>query len=134
MVKWIGKNVIALETLEGSLDGHVADVRSERRTKNKSVSCRRGSGERQTRGETALDPNTPENRERCNTAQVNNDESLYSFRDHLTTLMFIVARETHKSPFSSENGYPAYTFQTARTVFVELFCTPESTMENRHFA
>ena len=33
--------------------------------------------ERLTRGETALVPNTPENRERWNTAQVNNHESLF---------------------------------------------------------
>ena len=34
------KMFIALETLEGFLDGHVADVLHERRTKSKSVSCR----------------------------------------------------------------------------------------------
>ena len=33
-----------------------------------------------------MDPNTPENRERGNTAQVNNYESLFPFSDHLTTL------------------------------------------------
>ena len=42
-VDW--KNVIALETLEGFLDGHVTDVRPEWRAKNKPVSCRRGLGE-----------------------------------------------------------------------------------------
>ena len=47
--------------------------------------------ERLARGEAALDPNTPENRERWNTAQVNNHESLFSFSDNLTTLTFIVA-------------------------------------------
>ena len=50
--------------------------------------------------------------------------------------MFIVAsdlseRETHKFPFSSGNmTVTAYTFQAVRTVFVELFCTPKSSMEN----
>ena len=36
---------IALETLEGCLDGHVAVVHHERRAKTKPVSHRRGSGE-----------------------------------------------------------------------------------------
>ena len=40
------KICIALETLEGFLDGHVADVYHERRAKTKQVSCRRDSRER----------------------------------------------------------------------------------------
>ena len=51
------------------------------------------NAERLTRGETALDPNAPENRERWNTALVNNHESLFSFSDNLTTLTFIVASD-----------------------------------------
>ena len=35
-----------------------------------------------TRGETALHPNTPENRERLDTAQVNDHESLFPFSDN----------------------------------------------------
>ena len=71
------------------------------------------NAERPTRGETALNPNTLETRERWNAAQVSNHESLFSFSDNLTTLMFIVAndliegqreRETHKFHFSEENG------------------------------
>ena len=89
-------------------------------------------------GETALDPNTPENRERWNTAQVNNHESLFSFGDNLTTLMFIVAtdlseaqRERLTNSLSLQGmDICAYTFETVRTVFVELFCTPKSSMEN----
>ena len=37
-VDW--KILLALETLDGFLDGHVAEVRPERRAKNKSVSCK----------------------------------------------------------------------------------------------
>ena len=34
-------------------------------------------------------------------------------------------------PFlSSVNNVPAHTFEAARTVFFELFCTPKSSMEN----
>ena len=46
------------------------------------------NAERLIRGETALDPNTQENREKWNTAQVNNHESLFPFSDNLVTLMF----------------------------------------------
>ena len=45
------------------------------------------NAEKLTRGETASEPNTPENRERWNTAQVNNHESLFPFSDNLITLM-----------------------------------------------
>ena len=69
--------------------------------------------ERLTRGETVLDPNTRENRERWKTAQMNNHEGLFPFSDNLITLMFIVAsdlteaqRETYKFPFSYRNKYP----------------------------
>ena len=71
------------------------------------------NAERSTRGETALDPNTPENRERWNTAQVNVHESLFPFSDNLITLLFIVASDlteaqrerTYKFPFSQGNAY-----------------------------
>ena len=55
------------------------------------------NAERLTRGETALDPNTPENREKWNTAQVNNHESLFPFSDNLITLMFTVASESSEA-------------------------------------
>ena len=52
--------------------------------------------------------------------------------------MFIVAsdlseaqRETHKFFFSLQGmDIPAFTFESVRAVFVELFCTPKSSMEN----
>ena len=71
--------------------------------------------ERELWGETVLDPNTPENRERWNTAQVNTHESLFPFSDNLITLLFIVAsdlteaqRETDKFPFSWGNEYHCF--------------------------
>ena len=58
-----------------------------------------------TRCETALDPNTPQNRERWDTAQVSNHEGLFPYSDNLITLMLVVAsdlteaqRETYKFP------------------------------------
>ena len=45
------------------------------------------------RGETVLDPNTRENRERWDTAQMTNHQGLFSFSDNLITLMFVVASD-----------------------------------------
>ena len=73
------------------------------------------NSERELWGETVLDPNTPENRDRWNNAQVNTHESLFPFSDNLITLMFIVAsdlteaqRETDKFPFSQGNEYHCF--------------------------
>ena len=106
----------------------------EQRTNQYLADVAQVDAEKLTRGETALDPNTPENRERWNTAQVNEHDSLFSFSGNLTTLMFTVAsdlgeaqreRERLTSSFSTGNGYPAHIFVT-----VELFCTPKRSMEN----
>ena len=61
------------------------------------------NAERLARCETALAPNTPENREKWNTAQVNNHESLFSFSDHLTTLMFFVASDLSEAQGERES-------------------------------
>ena len=61
-----------------------------------------------------------------------------SFSDNLTTLMFIVAsdlseaqRERLTSSLSLQGvEVTAYTSEAVRRVFVELFCTPKSSMEN----
>ena len=77
----------------------------EQRTNQYLADVAQENAERLTRGETALDPDTPENRERWNTAQVNKHVSLFPLGDDLITLMFVVAsdlseaqRETHKFP------------------------------------
>ena len=110
----------------------------EQRTNQYLADVAQENAERLTRGETALDPNTPETRERWNIAQVNIHEILFPFSDNLTTLIFIVAsdlsdsqRETLTSPLPPRRkDISVYTFETVRTVFVELFCTPKSSMEN----
>ena len=76
---------IVLETLAG-----FADVRQQR-TDQYLADVVQEKAERLTRSETALDPNAPATRERWNAAQLSNHESLFSFSDNLTTLMFIVA-------------------------------------------
>ena len=97
----------------------ISALSEEQRTNQYFADVTLVNAERLTRGETALDPNTLESRERWNTAQVNNHKSLFSFSDKLTTLMFIVAsdlieaqreRETHKFPFSSVNECPRLFF------------------------
>ena len=63
---------------------------------------------------------------------------LFPFSDNLTTLMFFVSidlseaqRERLTSPFSLQGvDVTAYTYEAVRPVFVELFCSPKSSMEN----
>ena len=82
-----------------------------------------------TRGETALDPNTPENRERWNTSHVNNHESLFPFSDNLITLMFVVASdlsEAQSKRLTSSVSLKGLNITAVRTTFLELFCTMEN--------
>ena len=115
---------MAAVTDEQRKNQHLADVAQE-------------EVERPATGETAVDPNAPENRERWKTAHVNNHESVFSFSDNLTTLMFIVAsdlseaqRERLTSSLSLRE-MDVHTFENVRTVFGDLFCTQKSSMENR---
>ena len=113
----------------------------ERNTKTKSVYLAdviRQNEERQTRNEEVLDLDASETRDRWNATPVTTHERLLPFNDNLTTLMFVVAsdlseaqRERLSSSLSLQGvNVTAYTFGAERTVFVELFCTPKSAMEN----
>ena len=70
--------------------------------------------------------------------KVTTHERLFPFSDNFTILMFVVAsdpseaqRERLTSSFSLKRvNVTAYTFEAVRTVFVEIFCTPKSSMEN----
>ena len=70
--------------------------------------------------------------------QVTSHGRLVPFSDNLTTLMFTVAsdlseaqRERLTSSLSPQGvNVTAYTLEAVRIVFVELFCTPQSSMEN----
>ena len=91
---------IEIVKFNGFLVGHVADVRTERKAKNKPVSCCRKTDKKRD-GFGSECTSNPRKVECC----TSNDESLFSFNDNLTTLMFIVAsdlmlreRETHKFP------------------------------------
>ena len=71
-------------------------------------------------------------------AQVAAHERLLPFSDNLTTLMCIVGsdlcepqRERLTSSFSLQGAdVTAYTFEKEGAVFVELFCTPKSSLDN----
>ena len=109
MVMWIGRFSLSLKHLRDAwMDNLPMSALSEEQRRSQYLAdVAQENAERELWGETVLDPNTPENRERWNTAQVNNHESLFPFSDNLITLMFIVAsdlteaqRETDKFPFS----------------------------------
>ena len=94
--------------------------------------------ERTIRNVDDLEPSTQETRNRWNVNQVNIHEQIFPFSDNLTTLMFIVAsdlsqaqRKRLTSSLSLRRmNVPAYTLEAIRTRFLELFCTPKSSMEN----
>ena len=118
MVKWIGKMSFLLKRVKDScMDMLPMSALSEEQRNNQYLAnVAQENAERLTRGETALDPNTPENRERWTAAQVNNHESLFSLSDNLTTLMFVVASDLSEAQrerltssfFSTVNGYPRF--------------------------
>ena len=95
MVKWIGRFPLSFQrsrdvwmdnlpmssmSEEQGQGHHLADVAQE-------------NAERLTRGVELLDPNTPENRERWNTAQVNDHESLFPLR--LTSSLSLKGMNIH---------------------------------------
>ena len=141
MVKWIGQISLLLKRLKDSWMDMLPTLGEEQRQNQYLADVVQENAERQTRSETALDPNAPATREKVECC-----ESLFSFRSQLTTLMFIVSsdlsepqreRERERltsSLFLRRTDIPAYTFESVRTVFVELFCTPTRSMKTRHSA
>ena len=130
---------IAPQAFEGCLDGHATDVFHGRKRQNEyHADVARENEERRRRSQELLNPDLPETRERWNGTQTASHEGLFPCSDNLTTLMFVVAsdlseaqRERLKSSLSlQEVEVTAYTLEAARTVFVDLFCTPKSSMEN----
>ena len=116
MVKWIGNFSLLLKRLKDSwMDMFpMSALRGEQGQHQHLADVAQENAERLTRGQTASDPNTPENRERWNAAQVSNHDSLFPSSDNLATLLFIVAsdlseaqreRETHQFPFSQRIGH-----------------------------
>ena len=104
---------------------------SEKRRQNQYLAdVTRENAERQRRSAEDLDPKAQETRDRWCATQVSNHEGLFPFSDNLTTLMFVVASdlgEAQRERLLSLQGknVTAYTFEAARTVFVELFCAPK---------
>ena len=91
MVKWIGRFSPSLQRFRDAwmYDLPVLHEREQRQCQH-LADVAQENAERPTRGEPSLDPNTPESREKWNTAQVNSPESLFPSSDNLIFLMFIV--------------------------------------------
>ena len=91
MVWWIGKFSLLLKRLKDSwmVMLPMSALTKVQRQNQYLADVAQENAERLTRGETTSVPNAPATRERWNAAQVSNHESLFSFSDNLTTLMFI---------------------------------------------
>ena len=90
MVKWVGRFSLSLQRKRDAwMDKlQMSSMSEEQRQGQCLADVAQENAEKLTRSETASDPNTPENRERWNTAQVNHHESLFPFSDNLMTLMY----------------------------------------------
>ena len=136
MVKWIGMFPLLLKHLRDAwMDMLPMSAMSETQRRNQYLAhVARENEDRQRRNANILDPDAPETRDRWNATQVSIQEQLFPFRENLTSLMFIVAsdlseaqRETLTSSLSLRGkNVPACTFDTERTVFFGIFCTPTS--------
>ena len=134
------KILFASEACERFLDGHVTFVVHDGTAKRESIPGRHDSIKcRKTgRNQAALDPSQQATRDNWYATHVATHGSLFPFSDNLTTLIFIVAsdldeaqRERVTCSLSLRNiTVIAYTLDAVETVFVELFCTPRSSMEN----
>ena len=140
MVKWIGKLSLLLKRLKDAwMDMLPMSSMSEtRRQSLYQADVERENGDRRIRNHELLDPEAPEAREGWNATQITAHEALFPFSDNLTTLMFIAASdlsEAQRERLTSSLSLwglevTAYTFEAVTTVFVELVCTPKSSMEN----
>ena len=140
MVKWIGRFSLSLQRLKDARKDNLqmSTLSEEQRRIQYLADVAQEKAERLTKEETVLDPNTPQNRERWNTAQVSNHEGLFPYGGNWITLMFIVAsdlaeaqRERLTSSLSLKGlNITGYTFAAVKTTLLELSCTPKSSMEN----
>ena len=116
----------------------VSEIRRQNQT---HADVARENEERRCRSPELLNPDLPETGEEWNATQVAAHERLFPSSDNLTTLMFTVAcdlseaqRERLTSSLSPQGvDVTAYTYKAVRAVFVDLFCTPKSSMENPSF-
>ena len=139
MVKWIGKFSLLLKRRKNAWTDMlpISAMSQEQRETQYRVDVSRENIERQRRGEEALGYDQ-ETRDQSHSTQVTNHERSFPFTDNLTTLMFIVAsdlseiqRERLTSTLSFRGmNVPVVTLEAVKTVLMDLFCTPKSSMEN----
>ena len=140
MVDWIDKFDLLLKRVKDSWMYMlpVSSMTEQQRESQYQADIARLNGEWQGRNQAALDPNQQATRDNWYATHVATHGSLFPFSDNLTTLMFIVGsdlnearRERLTSSLSLRNiTVTAYTLDTVQTVFVELFCTPKSSIGN----
>ena len=139
IVKWISKLSLLLKRLKDAwMDMQPTSFMGETRRQSQYHADVGRENEERRRSQELLNPDLHEARERWNGTQMASHEALFPFFDNLTTLMFVVAndlsgaqRERLESSLSLQGvEVTAYTLEAARTVFVDLFCTPKSSMEN----
>ena len=134
------KNFITPQAFERLLDGHATtnNISENRRQNQFHADTARESREGRSRSQELLSPDLLKTSEEWNATQVAAHERLIPFSDNLTTFLFTVASDLSDAQrerltsFLSLQGVDviAYTFEKLKTVFVELFCSPKSSMEN----
>ena len=140
MVDGIGKLSLLLERLKDSWMAllPLSAMTEQQRESQYQADMTQSNAERQRRNEAALDPSQQGTRDKWYGTQVTAHERLFPFNDNSTTVMFTVAgdpreaqRERLTSSLSLHNmNITAYTLDAVQTVFVDLFCSPKSSMEN----
>ena len=129
----------APESFKRCLDGLVTIGSPDSATKSQyKADMTQVNAERHSRNEAALVPSQQRTRDNWYVTHVATHGSPFPFNDHLTTLTLIVASDLSESQrerltsFLSLKGMnvTVYTFEAVNTVFVELFCTPKSSMAN----
>ena len=140
MVDWIGKFSLLLKRLQDSwMDLLPLSAMTQRQIESQyQADMTQLNAARRSRNEEVLDPNEQATRDNWYATHVTTHGSLFPFNDNLATLMFIVAsdlneaqRERLTSSLSLRGiNVTAYTLDAVQRVFVELFCSPKSSMEN----
>ena len=133
MVDWIGKfDLLLMDMLP------LSSMTEQQREAQYQADLIQVNAERTAREQPVLDTTDQETRENWYDTHVASHGRLFPFGDNLTTLLFIVGSDLNEakrarltSSLSVFNiTVTAYTLHTVQTVFVELFCTPKSSMEN----
>ena len=140
MVDWIGKFSLLLKRVKDpwmDLFPLIA-ITEQQRESQYQADMTQFNNERRGRSAAAVDPSQQATRDQWHATQGTNHERPFPFSDNLTTLMCIAVsdlseaqRERLTSSLSLQGmNVTVYTLEAVKTVFLELFCSPKSSMEN----